>query len=77
MKISVSIPDVDVDFLDAYVRMRTHGVASRSSALRRAIRLLRASELTSQYADAFAEWEDSAESDAWDAVAADGLTTQR
>lgn len=75
MKVSVSIPDEDVAFLDAYVR--NHRVRSRSSALRRAIRLLRASELNSDYAGAFAEWDDDPDSEAWDTVAGDGLTSRR
>lgn len=75
MKVSVSITDEDVEFLDAYVR--NHRVRSRSSALRRAIQLLRASELSSDYAAAFAEWGDDPESGSWDAVAGDGLTSNR
>ena len=54
MKVSVSVPDEDVEFLDNYVK--THRFASRSAAVQRAIRLLRASELTDSYAAAFAEW---------------------
>ena len=71
MKVSVSIPDEDVEFLDAYAR--DHRIASRSAALHRAIRLLRASELSEDYASAFAEWADSDDEAAWEAVAADGL----
>ncbi|HUF99538.1 MAG TPA: ribbon-helix-helix domain-containing protein [Ilumatobacter sp.] len=69
MKLSVSVPDEDVAFLDNYVK--THGFASRSAALQRAIRLLRASELTGAYAAAFAEWSDDLDSDAWDTATAD------
>ncbi|MDX2382178.1 MAG: ribbon-helix-helix domain-containing protein, partial [Acidimicrobiia bacterium] len=43
MKVSVSVPDEDIEFLDKYAK--THRVASRSAALQHAIRLLRASEL--------------------------------
>ena len=71
MKVSVSIPENDVAFLDDYAR--SHGIASRSAALHRAIRLLRASELSRHYADAFAEWAHDGEDKAWDAVVADGL----
>lgn len=71
MKVSVSIPETDVAFLDDYVR--SHGVASRSAALHRAIRLLRASELSRHYADAFAEWADEGEDRVWDTVVSDGL----
>lgn len=71
MKVSVSIPESDVEFLDDYAR--SHGIASRSATLHRAIRLLRASELSQHYAAAFAEWEDSGEDKVWDAVVGDGL----
>jgi len=69
MKISVSIPDEDVEFLDSYTK--THRIASRSAALQRAIRLLRASELTDAYAAAFTEWADDPANEAWDIAIAD------
>ena len=43
MKVSVSLPDEDVDFLDAYAS--SQGFASRSAVVHKAVRLLRASEL--------------------------------
>ena len=64
MKVSVSIPDEDVEFLDNYTK--THKIESRSAALHRAIRLLRASELGDAYAEAFAEWADDSTNNAWD-----------
>ena len=69
MKVSVSIPDDDVEFLDNYTK--THQIESRSAAIQRAIRLLRASELGDAYADAFTEWADDSANDAWDNVVAD------
>ncbi len=69
MKLSVSIPEEDVEFLDEYTA--THGVPSRSAALQRAIRLLRASELAESYAAAFAEWDEDPDAVIWDATAAD------
>lgn len=71
MKLSLSIPDEDVEFLDAYAK--SHGAASRSAAVQHAIRTLRATELSSDYEAAFAEWIESQDSDAWDAVVGDGL----
>lgn len=71
MKVSVSLPDEDVEFLDSYAR--SHEIASRSATLHRAVQLLRASELAHDYAEAFAEWEDG-ENQPWDATAADGLS---
>ncbi len=71
MKLSVSIPNDDVAFLDTYVI--GHNVGSRSAALQRAIRLLRASQLTADYAEAFAEWDEQGHSFAWETVVGDGL----
>ncbi len=71
MKLSVSIPDDDVAFLDSYVRDR--GLPSRSAALHEAVRLLRASELAAEYGEAWAEWSDSGEESAWDVAAGDGV----
>ncbi len=67
MKVSVSVPDDDVEFLDSYAK--AHSVPSRSAAIQRAIRLLRASELADSYAAAFAEWSDDADNTAWDTTA--------
>ena len=69
MKVSVSIPEDDVDFLDRYTE--AHQIPSRSAALQRAIRLLRASELTDAYAAAFVEWADGADAESWDVTVAD------
>lgn len=71
MKLSVSLPDDDVEYLDQYVTAQR--LDSRSAALRKAIRLLRASELGSAYEEAWAEWDDSDDGRAWDALAGDGL----
>ena len=72
MKVSVSIPESDVAFLDDYAR--SHGMASRSAALHKAIKLLKANELSRHYAAAFAESAGSGEDGVWDAAAADGLS---
>jgi Arc/MetJ-type ribon-helix-helix transcriptional regulator len=69
MKLSVSLPEDDVAFLDKYASNR--GVESRSAVLHDAVDLLRARELSESYLDAWAEWE--AEAEAWDRTAADGL----
>lgn len=72
MKLSVSLPDRDVAFLDEYAR--AHGLGSRSGALQEALALLRARELSSDYLQAWAEWDtDPPTRESWDAVAADGL----
>ena len=69
MKLSVSLPDEDVEFLDEY--SESNGIPSRSAVLQKAIRLLRATELGSAYEQAWGEWTD--ESDAWDVTSADGV----
>ena len=75
MKISVSIRDSDAVFLDDYGR--SHGIASRSAVLQRAIILLRASDLSEHYESAFTEWTGDGEADVWDATVADGLSSSR
>lgn len=71
MKVSVSLPDEDVEYLDAYVE--TQGLDSRSAALQKAVRLLRASELGAAYEDAWSDWADSEDAELWDTATADGL----
>ena len=75
MKISVSLPDEDIDFLDEYAK--NLGIRSRSAVIQRAVRLLRASELGPAYAEAWEEWKTSGEADAWDSVIGDGLEISR
>lgn len=72
MKISVSLPAEDVDFLDNYAE--SQGYESRSAVVHTAVRLLRSSRLGDAYADAWREWEDSDESEVWDAAVGDGLS---
>lgn len=71
MKVSVSLPDEDVAYLDTYVEAR--GLDSRSAAVHRAVRLLQASELGAAYEDAWAEWAGSDDAELWDSVTPDGL----
>lgn len=71
MKVSVSLPDEDVEYLDAYAQ--TQGLDSRSAALRKAVRLLRASELGAAYEDAWTDWADSEVAELWGTTTADGL----
>ncbi len=70
MKVSVSLPEEDVEFLDSYAERG--GYASRSAVLHKAVRLLRASELGAAYEDAWAMWEAGDDSSLWDATTADG-----
>ena len=71
MKISVSLPDEDVEFLDSYTA--SQGYESRSAVVRTAVRMLRSSKLGDAYADAWSEWEESGEAELWDKATSDGL----
>ena len=71
MKLSVSLPDEDVGFLDEYVA-RTDG-SSRSAAIHDAIALLRNASLEDAYVVAWDEWEADGEADAWEVTASDGF----
>lgn len=73
MKVSISLPADDVEFLDAYAQ--SQGIESRSAVVHEAVRMLRDSQLGEAYEEAFTSWHDDAEAAAWDAVTADGLDT--
>lgn len=70
MKLSVSLPEQDVEFVDAYAR--SVGAASRSAVIRRALRLLRAADLGPAYAQAWEEWE-AEDGSLWESVTGDGI----
>lgn len=71
MRISVSLPEADVEFLDDYAR--TQGAGSRSAAVRKAVGLLRASDLTAAYEETWQEWSDSGDEALWDSAVGDGI----
>ena len=71
MKLSLSIPTEDVEFLDAYAT--EHALGSRSAAVHDAIRALRLTALPASYAEAWTEWERD-DAGAWESTASDGLT---
>ena len=71
MKISVSLPEEDVEFLDQYAL--SLGARSRSAVIQRAVRLLRATELGPAYAQAWEEWEAAGEAEVWELVSSDGI----
>ena len=70
MKLSVSIPDDEIEFIDRYAS--EHGVDSRSGVVQRALSVLRATELGEDYAAAWDEW-DQSDAAAWEPSVADGL----
>jgi Arc/MetJ-type ribon-helix-helix transcriptional regulator len=71
MKVSISLPDDDVRFLDEFAARRK--LDSRSAAVQRAVRLLRTSELETAYEAAFDEWVAGGDAALWDRTTADGL----
>jgi Arc/MetJ-type ribon-helix-helix transcriptional regulator len=71
MKVSVSLPDDDVAFLDSYAQAQ--GIDSRSAAVHKAVGLLRASQLEHAYEEAWAAWSADGDARAWEAAAGDGL----
>jgi antitoxin MazE9 len=71
MKLSLSLAEKDVEFLDQYAE--SHGIPSRSATVQQAVRLLRSSELEAAYADAFHEWTTSEDAALWESTVGDGL----
>ena len=71
MKLSISLPDEDVELLDEYVR--SSGLPSRSAAVRHAVRMLRLPDLEQDYDAAWQEWEASGDGAAWGAAIGDGI----
>jgi Arc/MetJ-type ribon-helix-helix transcriptional regulator len=72
MKVSVSLPDDDVEFLDSYADSK--GIGSRSAVLHKAVRLLRASELGTAYEEAWASWSANDDGALWESTTGDGLS---
>ena len=73
MKVSISLPQADVEFLDSYVHSRA--MESRSAVVLMAVRMLRDADLADAYEDAFDSWAASADASAWETTAADGLAS--
>lgn len=63
MKVSISLPDEDVAFLDTYAK--ENGLGSRSAAVHTAVRALRDTALEAAYTEAFAEWEGTEDEAFW------------
>jgi Arc/MetJ-type ribon-helix-helix transcriptional regulator len=66
MKVSVSLPEEDIEFLDDYAA--SNGMASRSAAVHKAVRLLRTSGLGAAYEKAWSEWAADEDSEVWETV---------
>lgn len=74
MKISVSLPQEDVAFVDEYAAKTE--ADSRSAVIHAAIEALRASNLEADYEAAFAEWDGSEDAVFWDRFSGDGLADE-
>jgi hypothetical protein len=70
MKVSVSLPDDDIAFVDHYAQVNG---TTRSAAVHKAIQTLRRRDLAADYEAANDEWIASGEADIWDTVTSDGL----
>lgn len=75
MKLSVSLPEEDIEFVDEYAA-KQHA-RSRSAVIHEAVRLLRSSNLEEEYGAAWDEWVESGEAEVWDVTAGDGLDASR
>ncbi|MEN8235142.1 MAG: ribbon-helix-helix domain-containing protein [Actinomycetota bacterium] len=73
MKVSVSLPNEDVEFLDEYAR--TQGYESRSAVVHAAVRMLRSAKLGDSYEQAWAEWSRSGDAELWSGTVGDGLAS--
>ena len=71
MKVSVSLPDDDVEFIDSYARAQ--GAQSRSAVLHKAVGLLRSAQIANAYEEAWDSWASSDDAQAWETAVADGL----
>ncbi len=70
MKISVSLANGDVSFLDELAERLGE---SRSGVVQLAVRRLQATQHGDDYEAAWDEWQESGEAEAWDDTTADGL----
>ncbi len=66
MKLSVSLPESECEYLDQCVEDGLY--PSRSAVLLRALRLLRSADLGAMYGEAIAEWEQSSDGSDWDSI---------
>ena len=71
MKISVSLPDEDLAFLDEYTNKT--GLDSRSAAVQKAVRMLRTAELSSEYAAAWEAFDPNGDAALWETTVGDGV----
>jgi predicted transcriptional regulator len=70
MKLSISLPPEDVQFLDEYARKRDR---TRSGAVHEAIDALRKGALADAYEHAWEEWDATGEGELWEQASGDGI----
>jgi hypothetical protein len=71
MKLSVSLSEDDLMFLDEYAAET--GIRTRSGVIQVAISELRRQTMIDQYAQAWEEWVGSDDAVAWESTTADGI----
>jgi antitoxin MazE9 len=74
MKVSISLPDEDLAFLDEYTRAA--GLESRSAAVQKAVRLLRAADLAAEYAAAWEAFDPAGDAALWETTVGDGIESR-
>ena len=72
MKVSISLPEKEVDLLDEYARTRR--MKSRSAVVRKAVKLLQTEQLGDDYAAAWAEWTAADDSAGWERTTDHGIS---
>jgi Arc/MetJ-type ribon-helix-helix transcriptional regulator len=71
MKVSISLPASDIEFLDSQTRAGVY--ESRSAAVQAAIRTVRDREHVDSYAAAWDEWDATDDAALWESTTRDGL----
>jgi Arc/MetJ-type ribon-helix-helix transcriptional regulator len=74
MKISVSLPEEDIAFVDEYAALTE--ADSRSAVIQAAIDMLRSARLEGDYAAAWEEWDASDDAGLWEETTSDGITDE-
>jgi len=74
MKLSVSLRDEDVAFLDEYTQ--TASLESRSAAVQEAVQALRSAILAEEYTQMFSDPTYLKDAREWDVTSADGLADE-
>ena len=74
VKLSISLSDEDVEFIDAWAEQA--GLSSRSAVVQQALARLRASDMLGDYADAWDEWQAEGDDESWDAASGDGASAR-